>query len=262
MDTAPTLTTRWRLDLCFDGTAYHGWQRQPNARSVQQTVEQALATMLRHDVAVTAAGRTDTGVHARQMPIHFDTPCTLQTTQLVYKVNRLLPDDIAATFAVPVPNIWHARFSATERTYHYYVHLGKQPFLRGQSLQLHHALDMEAMNTAAATLLAVSDFGAFCKSGSDVKTTLCEVRQAEWIAAGTDRWYFRITANRFLRNMVRAIVGTLIDVGRGKTTIQQFAHIVDQRQRTQAGDSMPAHALFLEHVGYDALPTTHQSPTL
>ncbi len=260
MDTAPTLTTRWRLDLCFDGTAYHGWQRQPNARSVQQTVEQALATMLRHDVAVTGAGRTDTGVHARQMPIHFDTPCALEVSQLVYKLNRLLPHDIAATFASPVDNEWHARFSATSRTYHYYVHLGKQPFLRHQSLQLHRPLNMEAMNAAAATLLTVSDFGAFCKSGSDVNNTLCHVSEAQWLAIDGQQWYFRITANRFLRNMVRAVVGTLVNVGRGKTTLQQFTDIVNGRQRTQAGDSMPAHALFLEHVGYDNMtPHTQTS---
>ena len=250
MDMLPAATARWRLDLCFDGTRYHGWQRQPNAISVQQTTEEALSTILQQPVSITGAGRTDTGVHARLMPTHFDSNINMSAEQLAYKLNRILPDDIAALQAQQVSDQWHARFSATQRTYHYYVHLGKKPFLRYTSLQLHHPLDMNAMNEAAATLLETHDFAAFCKSGSDVRTTLCDVKEAKWINTGNKTWYFRISADRFLRNMVRAIVGTLVDVGRGKTTLQQFNDIINGHQRTQAGDSMPAHALCLESVDY------------
>ena len=250
MNNASTSSVRWRLDLCFDGTRYHGWQRQPNALSVQQTVEEALETLLQQPVTITGAGRTDTGVHARQMPVHFDAFIEMVPNQLKYKLNRLLPADIAVTAAMTVDSEWHARFSAIERIYHYYVHVGKYPFLRNISLLLPHPLAFDAMNEAAALLLDVDDFAAFCKSGSDIKTTICDVREARWIASGTDCWHFRIRADRFLRNMVRAIVGTLIDVGRGKTTLIQFRDIVHGRQRMLAGDSVPAHALCLEHVEY------------
>ena len=261
--------SRYFITLSYDGTRYHGWQVQPNGITVQGELQRALSLLLRHEVTVTGAGRTDTGVHARMMVAHFDLP-TLPSRlappnpHLVYKLNRLLPCDIAVQKIEPVAPGLHARFSATSRTYLYYVHTGKQPFLRHYSLELHYALDFALMNEAAALLLEYDDFGAFCKSHADVKTTLCRVTHARWhqvaggedgsglaTAAPTSAWYFEITANRFLRNMVRAVVGTLVEVGRGRLSLEAFRKVVEGRQRTDAGESMPAHALFLEDITYN-----------
>ena len=242
---------RYFITFSYDGTRYHGWQLQPSGISVQEVLQQALSTLLRQAVSVTGARRTDAGVHARMMVAHFDLDEPLQDCrQLAYKLNRLLPHDIAIDSIAPVPDSMHARFSATSRTYHYYVHTRKDPFLSHCSCELHYALDFKAMNRAAAMLLEYEDFGAFCKSHTDVKTTLCHVTTALWQQTSDHTWYFEITANRFLRNMVRAVVGTLIDVGRGRITIDGFRLIVEGRSRSAAGESMPAHALFLEHVGY------------
>lgn len=241
---------RYFLYLQYDGTAYHGWQRQPNAPTVQQTVEEALATILRRTVAITGAGRTDTGVHARLMAAHLDSDTPLDTVQTVYRLNRLLPPDISALRMEAVAADKHARFSATSRTYHYYIHTRKTPFARHYSLETHYALDFEAMNEAAATLLATRDFAAFCKAGADVKTTLCHVSEARWIADSATEWHFRITADRFLRNMVRAVVGTLFDVGRHRLSPGDFRRVIATGSRMAAGDSMPAHALFLEDIRY------------
>ena len=241
---------RYFIHFAYDGLRYHGWQQQPNAASVQQTLQQALSTIQRRQVDVVGAGRTDTGVHAREMVAHFDSPETIDTSQLVYRLNRLLPSDISVTSLHPVDNDMHARFSARARTYHYYVHTRKNPFLHRYSCYLTYPLDFNLMNQAAAHLLTVSDFAAFCKSHTDVKTTLCQVTEARWVQDSPSQWHFVITANRFLRNMVRAIVGTLIDVGRGRITVDQFVHIVSMQKRTEAGESMPAHALFLEKIEY------------
>lgn len=241
---------RFFITFSYDGTCYHGWQIQPNGNSVQAELQKALSVLLREDVQVVGAGRTDAGVHARMMVAHMDTAKIFDTANLVYKLNRMLPRDISVSDIRPVDGDMHARFSATSRTYHYYIHLSKDPFRRAYSCELHYALDFYAMNRAAAILLDYEDFAAFCKSNTDVKTTLCNVTEARWVQDTSNSWHFVITANRFLRNMVRAVVGTLIDVGRGRISIDDFRGIVEGRKRTGAGESMPGNALFLEEVKF------------
>ena len=234
----------------YDGAAYHGWQIQPNGNSVQEELQKGLSTLLREEISVTGAGRTDAGVHARVMVAHFDTEKALDCRQLAYKLNRLLPQDIAVDRVEQVSDDLHARFSATSRTYHYYIHTRKDPFRRAYSCEMHYDLDFAKMNEAGRILTTYEDFGAFCKAHSDVKTTLCQVTKAEWIQTSDSSWYFEITANRFLRNMVRAVVGTLIDVGRGRLSIDEFRKVIEGKRRTEAGESMPANALFLEEIVY------------
>ena len=242
---------RFFITLSYDGTRYHGWQVQPNGPSVQEKLQWALSTILRQDIQVTGAGRTDAGVHARMMVAHFDVETMdFDLQDLTYKLNRLLPQDIAIQKMEPVSDEMHARFSATSRTYHYYIHTVKDPFHRAYSCELHYPLDFQLMNEAAAILMTYEDFGAFCKAHADVKTTLCHITAAEWHQTSPSCWYFEITANRFLRNMVRAVVGTLIDVGRGRLSLDDFRKVIEGKRRTEAGESMPANALFLEEVKY------------
>ena len=261
---------RYFIYLQYDGTRYHGWQIQPNGISVQEELQNALSTLLNQPIDIVGAGRTDAGVHARMMVAHFDVttpidtllaPHSLSLEQLTYKLNRFLPRDISIYKIEPVDSEMHARFSATARTYHYYIHQEKNPFLEKYSCEIRYPLDFDAMNEAASHLLQVEDFGAFCKSGSNVKTTLCHVTEAffEEQGAGSKEqdllrtphsWCFVITANRFLRNMVRAVVGTLIEVGRHRITIDEFDNIVAGKQRAAAGESMPGNALFLWDVAY------------
>ena len=249
---------RYFITLSYDGARYHGWQIQPNGPSIQEKLQWALSTLLREDIQVTGAGRTDAGVHAAMMVAHFDfegewggSICgLLDCQQLTYKLNRLLPQDIAVQRVEPVGDDMHARFSAVARTYHYHIHTEKNPFRRTTSCELHYQLDFDKMNEAADLLLEYEDFGAFCKAHSDVKTTLCKVTAARWHQTSPSSWYFEITANRFLRNMVRAVVGTLIDVGRGRLSIDDFRKVIEGKRRTDAGESMPAHALFLENISY------------
>jgi len=239
---------RYFITLSFDGTDYCGWQRQPHSPSVQQTLEEALSTVLRSETEVVGAGRTDAGVHAKMMVAHFDTEASVDN--LKYRLNRLLPNDIAIAEIRQVSSDMHARFSAKERTYHYYVNQEKSPFLLRFSTVINYHLDYDKMNEAAKVLMDYEDFGAFCKSHTDVKTTLCTVSQAVWQELGDGRWVFVITANRFLRNMVRAIVGTLIEVGRDRITVKDFCNIIESGQRTQAGDSVAAKGLFLWDIKY------------
>jgi tRNA pseudouridine38-40 synthase len=241
---------RYFVWFSYDGTAYHGWQIQPNGNSVQAELQRALSTLLREEISVTGAGRTDAGVHARQMVAHFDFSEAIDLEQLAYKLNRILPCDIAVDRVELVDDDMHARFSATSRTYHYYIHTKKDPFSRPYSTELHYELDFDKMNEAGRILMTYDDFGAFCKSHSDVKTTLCRVTKAEWVQTSATSWYFEITANRFLRNMVRAVVGTLVDVGRGRLTLDDFRKVIEGKRRTAAGESMPANALFLENIRY------------
>lgn len=241
---------RYFVTLCYDGTAYHGWQIQPNGISVQALLQQSLSLLLRQDITVVGAGRTDAGVHARMMVAHFDIEHEVDTTQLVYKLNRLLPQDIAIKQVEPVAEDLHARFSATSRMYRYYIHTTKDPYQRAYSYELHYHLDFDLMNEAAKVLMEYEDFGAFCKSHSDAKTTLCKVTVAAWHQSSPNSWYFEIRANRFLRNMVRAVVGTLVEVGRGRMTIDDFRNVIEGKRRTDAGESMPGHALFLEDITY------------
>ena len=240
---------RYFVTFSYDGGRYHGWQIQPNGVSVQEKLQEALSTLLREEITVTGAGRTDTGVHARLMVAHFEAD-EIDCEQLTYKLNRLLPQDIAVQKVERVSEEMHARFSAKCRTYHYYIHTRKEPFLRTYSCEMHYALDFAKMNEAAQRLLDYEDFGAFCKSGADVKTTLCKVTKAEWLQTSPTTWHFEITANRFLRNMVRAVVGTLIDVGRGRLSVDEFCKVIEGKKRTEAGESMPGHALFLEKIEY------------
>lgn len=241
---------RYAITFGFDGTAYHGWQIQPNGVSVQQRLQEALSLVLRNEISVVGAGRTDAGVHARNMVAHFDFAQEVACDQLAYRLNRVLPKDIAVYTVKRVENNFHARFSATKRTYHYYIHLRKDPFRRNYSYELHCELDFELMNKAAAYLLDIKDFAAFCKSNSDAKTTICNVMTAHWVKDSDYSWYFEIAADRFLRNMVRAVVGTLLDVGRHRVSLEMFCDIVASGSRSEAGESVPGHALFLENVEY------------
>lgn len=252
---------RYFITLSYDGAGYHGWQIQPNGISVQERLQQALSTLLRQPIEVVGAGRTDAGVHAAMMVAHFDLPTAddgdavsvpeeFSPKQLAYRLNRILPRDIAVKRVEAVAPEMHARFSAVSRTYYYYLHTEKNPFLRTTSWETHYQLDFPAMNEAAAWLLTQSDFASFCKVGADVKTTLCQLTRAEWVQLSPTSWRFEITANRFLRNMVRAVVGTLVEVGRHRITLADFQRIVESKRRTAAGESMPAHALFLVDIKY------------
>ena len=241
---------RYFITLSFDGTAYHGWQIQPHSVSVQEELQKTLTTLLRMPVEVVGAGRTDTGVHARKMVSHFDINAELDCQQLVYKLNKLLPRDIAVQHVEQVSDDLHARFSAKSRTYHYYVHLGKNPFLRSYSWQLYGNPDFELMNKAAVVLMEYMDFTSFSKVNTDTKTNDCTITEAHWDRVGEGQWRFTITANRFLRNMVRAIVGTLMEVGRGRMTIEQLRQVIEAKDRCRAGDSVPGNALFLVDVKY------------
>jgi len=241
---------RYFITFSYDGTRYHGWQIQPNGDSVQAQMQHALSLLLRQEIIVTGAGRTDAGVHARMMVCHFDYEGKIDGEQLSYKLNKLLPYDIAVSKVTQVTDQLHARFSATSRMYRYYIHSDKNPFLRSYSYEVHYPLDFNKMEKGAKLLLKYDDFGAFCKSHADVKTTICHVTQAEWHQTSPTTWYFEIRANRFLRNMVRAVVGTLIDLGRGRLSIEDYCRVIEGKKRTEAGESMPAHALFLEDITY------------
>lgn len=250
---------RYFIYFSYDGGAYHGWQSQPGDNTVQAEMERALSLLLRHQVKVTGAGRTDAGVHARMMVAHFDLEKDFIaedvmgafTSQLTYKLNGVLPADIAVDRIEPVDESMHARFSAVSRTYYYYVHRRKDPFLAAHSLELAYSeIDFDAMNAAATLLMQYDDFASFCKSQSDNKTTLCRVTEARWVNDAPGRYHFVITADRFLRNMVRAIVGTLLKVGRGKLSVADFRDVIERRDRCAAGDSAPAHGLFLHNIEY------------
>ncbi len=241
---------RYFITLSFDGTSYHGWQVQPNAQSVQGVLDHALATLLRHDVHTTGAGRTDAGVHARMMVAHFDSEANFDCAELVFRLNRLLPDSISVEGIVPVAPDAHARFDARARTYHYFLYQAKSPFHRHYAARFSFPLDFQKMNEAAALLLHVTDFTSFSKVHTDVKTNICHVTHARWEEVEPGLWRFEITADRFLRNMVRAIVGTLIDVGRGRLTIAQFEEVIRRKDRCAAADSVPANALFLVDIQY------------
>lgn len=254
---------RYFIDLSYDGTAYHGWQVQPNGESVQGVLQRALATLMQQEIPVTGAGRTDAGVHARLMVAHFDLKEPLPTPPLreggvqqtaedylCFRLNGILPYDIAVHRIYPVADDAHARFSALARTYHYYVHTCKSPFLRDYSWRLVRTPDFEAMNRAAALLLDYQDFTSFSKLNTDTKTNICHVRSARWVQLNADEWRFEITADRFLRNMVRAIVGTLMEVGRCTLTLDGFREVIERKDRRVAGDSVPARGLFLVNVEY------------
>lgn len=246
------------LKLSYDGGSYCGWQRQPNAPSVQQTIEESLQTILREPIAITGAGRTDTGVNARMMYAHFDFDGPLpEKRKLLNGLNRLCGQSISISDIIDVADDAHARFDATARTYRYFVAYEKSPFLRDCSWLCPSELDIEKMNSAAELLLQTDDFTSFAKLHSDAKTNICRVTEARWEVwenqYGIPGAVFIVTADRFLRNMVRALVGTLVEVGRGKLTIDGFREIIEMKDRCKAGTSMPPQALFLWDVKYPYL---------
>ncbi len=244
------MTFRYALELAYRGTNYHGWQIQPNAASVQEEVERRLTQLMGNNpVSVVGCGRTDTGVHASYYVLHVDLDKELDTNQLVYKLNKMLPEDIAVFSAQPVSIEFHARFSAVSRTYHYFVHQKKDAFLL-DSYYLVNEIDFKAMNEAATVLFGTQDFTSFSKLHTDVKTNICTVSEAEWVQLSSDSWYFKITADRFLRNMVRAVVGTLLDVGFGNLNKQDLLQIIASKDRGEAKLSVPAKGLFLVDIQY------------
>ena len=239
---------RYFIYLSYDGARYHGWQIQPNGSSVQEVLGKALSTLLYESIEVTGAGRTDAGVNASLMVAHFDTEHTADQ-QLAYRLNKFLPQDIAIHKIVPVKPEAHARFSATSRTYHYYVITAKTPF-EPYAYRFPQPLDFDKMNEAAKALFDYIDFTSFSKLHTDVKTNNCRIMAAQWEQVSPIKWQFTITADRFLRNMVRAIVGTLLDVGRGVLTLEQFREIIEKKDRCSAGMSVPGNALFLADITY------------
>ncbi len=239
---------RWFLYLSYNGTAYHGWQVQPNGISVQEVLERSLTVLLRVPVTITGAGRTDSGVHARLMVVHFDTDGQLPP-KFLQRINSILPRDIAVHQARAVQPDAHARFDAVARYYEYHVHCGKDVFSEKLSVQLQREPDFEAMNKAAAILMEYTDFTSFSKLHTDVKTNNCVLKAAEWKPSGAG-WVFTIGADRFLRNMVRSVVGTLLEVGYGRMTEQELREVVEAKNRCKAGVSMPAHGLYLVDVQY------------
>lgn len=247
---------RWFLELSYDGAGFHGWQSQPNAISVQETIESGLATILRTPTPITGAGRTDTGVNARRMYAHFDTEVPIpDKKKFLLSLNRLCGRGVAFRDLFQVTDDAHARFDATERSYKYFVTFEKSPFLDRTSWQSPAPLDLDLMNLAARELIGVKDFTSFAKLHTDVKTNICDLREAHWTEWGNPYGVpgavFTITADRFLRNMVRAVVGTLVEVGRGKLTVDGFRRVMEAKDRCSAGTSMPPQALFLWRVDYD-----------
>ena len=242
---------RYFLELAYRGAPFHGWQVQPGVVTVQSTIEDALRRLTGSDVPITGAGRTDAGVNARMMVAHFDAGAPLSDPDgLVRKLNAVVGKDIAVQKIWEVAPDSHARFDAVSRTYHYYAVTEKTPFFYPLSWKAPATLDFEAMNRAAEILLETSDFTSFSKLHTDVKTNICRVSYARWERLGDHEWVFVITADRFLRNMVRAVVGTLVEVGRGKMSIERFREVIDRRDRCAAGTSMPGEALFLWEVKY------------
>lgn len=232
------------------GTAYHGWQRQENAGSVQEEIESALSTYFSESIEIVGAGRTDTGVHASHMVFHFDLEYEIDAEAACFQINAILPQDIAFKSMRRVKDDFHARFSATARTYRYHIHQHKDPFIDGGSYYFRPDLDLEKMNKAARMLLGKNDFSCFSKSKTQTYTNNCEIKEVKWIKTVEGKYYFEITADRFLRNMVRAIVGTLIELGQGKRRLESIPELIESKDRKLAGYSVPAEGLFLHHIEY------------
>lgn len=244
---------RYFIELSYNGAAYNGWQRQPAEPSVQEALEKGLSTLLGAACEITGAGRTDTGVHAAFAVAHFDAPDEatdkISAEDFVYHLNCILPKDIAVKRVYEVPAERHARFDARRREYKYYITTVKDPFAAGTAWQITQPLNVDAMQTAAVSLMRYEDFTSFAKLHTDTKTNRCTIYGASWQMKG-DRLVFTIAADRFLRGMVRAIVGTLVDVGRGKMTPAQFAAVIESKARAEAGAQAPACGLFLTDVQY------------
>lgn len=244
------LTYRYFIEISYKGTAYHGWQIQPNAITVQEVFNKALNILFKKHIETLGCGRTDTGVHASQFYLHLDLDEAITDYEkMIRSLNALLPPDIAVKNIFKVSEDAHARFDATLRTYQYYIHFQKNPFKTDSSWLLRDELDISAMNKAAKIIFEYQDFGAFCKANADNFTNLCEVSQSEWEEQENGIIY-HISANRFLRNMVRAIVGTLVDIGKGKLKPEALHQIIQSQNRSEAGVSVPACGLFLTAVHY------------
>lgn len=240
---------RYFVYLMFDGTPFHGWQVQPNAVSVQAVIEEALAVLLQKETPIVGAGRTDTAVHAEEMVFHFESQEELDEAQFLHRMNSLLPKSIALYKIKKVKADFHARFDAESRTYRYIISKRKNPFLLNQAYQFFKPLDVVQMNKAAAALIGTYDFSCFSKTHTQTYTNICEITAASWKEEG-DRLIFYISANRFLRNMVRAIVGTLIEVGLGKRKAEDMKALIDSKERSNAGSSVPAAGLYLHKIEY------------
>ncbi len=242
---------RYFIELAYNGRNYHGWQIQPGTPTVQEALNRALSTLLREEIQVVGAGRTDTGVHASFYVAHFDTCQSLEyPEQTVYKLNRILGKDIAVSRIYPVATDKHARFSAVSRTYQYFIDKNKNPFTCEYAWKVYPLPDIRLMNEACQVLFEYRDFTSFSKLHTDVKTNNCIIMDAHWKDTGK-QLVFTIKADRFLRNMVRAIVGTMVEIGQGKLTLADFRRIIESRNRCNAGTSVPGHALFLCHVDYE-----------
>lgn len=240
---------KYFIELSYDGTNYFGWQNQPNHISIQEVIEQKLSVILRERINIVGAGRTDAGVHAKQMYAHFVYSKKMDLDKIVFKINSFLPQDISINKIYAVDDGAHARFDAIYREYEYHIHIGKNPFKINKSYQINDKLDIENMNKAAAKMLEFTDFKCFSKSKTDVKTYNCSIKKAEWVQNGNDIIFY-VSADRFLRNMVRAIVGSLLDVGRNKKSVSDFIKIIESRNRSMAGVSVPAKGLYLTKVTY------------
>lgn len=243
---------RYFIKFSYNGTHYHGWQSQPNATSVQETLTKAISVILNSEIELMGAGRTDTGVHAKEMFAHFDFENNFDKQTIVHKLNSYLPKDIAVFDIIPVHNDAHARFDATKRTYSYHINTFKNVFLENQSWYYHHDLDIDLMNKVAQELLNHTNFQCFSKVNTDVNTFNCKITEAYW-KKENNQLIFTISADRFLRNMVRAIVGTLVYVGLKKISLEDFITILESKDRNKAGFSVPAHGLYLTKIDYNYL---------
>lgn len=241
---------RYFVYLAYNGANYCGWQIQPNGLSVQEVIEKSLSTLLRMPITIVGAGRTDAGVHAREMAAHFEAEVQ-DVTLLTNKLNRILPKDIVVYKIVRVKEDAHARFDATSRLYRYYLTTQKDPFMYPYKYKVHGSIDIEMMNKCSRILFEYIDFTSFSKLHTDVKTNDCKIIHAQWEQQGED-YVFTIQANRFLRNMVRAVVGTLLEAGRGKLDEAGMRRVIEAKDRAVAGLSVPAHALFLEEIEYSS----------
>ncbi len=244
------MANRYFIELSYDGSDFHGWQIQPNAKTIQETLNSALSTILRTEIYTVGCGRTDTGVHATQFFAHFDLELEAPPLEdLCYRCNRLLPESIALKRIFPVAAEAHTRFTATSRSYAYLITQQKDPFAVLRKWELREALNIERMNEGANILTQYQDFSCFSKANTQTETNLCDLSFAQWTQNGTEL-KFEVTANRFLRNMVRAIVGTLVDLGRGTIDKDTLHNIIASKDRSEAGLSVPAHGLYLTHITY------------
>lgn len=240
---------RYFIELSYDGTNYHGWQVQPNAVTVQEVLDRALSTVLRRPIETVGCGRTDTGVHATEFFAHYEVESSMAIDKVVHSLNGILPPDIAIKNIFPVDDEMHARFSATLRSYQYHIHFNKDPFKHGYSWLLRDEPDIDLMNQAAQIIMQYTDFSCFSKSNTQVKTNNCKISRAEWLRTD-DGMVFHISADRFLRNMVRAVVGTLLMVGRKEVAPEGIREIINSKDRSNAGTSVPACGLYLTEVKY------------